>query len=74
MSDKKTPAIVNPSTSNRITVAFPFSNIKVQEPSEQVRALALLVTELAEQLAKVDPSVETDALVQRARGITSQLS
>ena len=69
----KAPKLVNPVSTNRITVAFPFSNIKVSEPSEHVHALAELVGELAERLAKLDPSVETGMLVQRARNITSQL-
>ena len=67
----KRPQITAP-TSNRVTVAFPFSNIKIQEPTEQIRALADIVAELTERLAKLDPSAETDALVERARGITSQ--
>jgi hypothetical protein len=73
-NDKPKPLKVsNPTTTNRITVAFPFSNIKLQEPTEHVRALAELVMELAERLAKLDPSAETDLLVQRARTITSEL-
>ena len=73
-NDKKRPAQVVSAPSNKITVAFPFSNIKITEPSEQLRALAELVTELAERLAKTDPSAETDMLVQRAQAISSQLS
>ncbi|HVV37797.1 MAG TPA: hypothetical protein VHC63_14405 [Acidimicrobiales bacterium] len=35
----------------RINVAFPFSHIKVDEPSEEVRRLAALVADLAEAVA-----------------------
>jgi hypothetical protein len=72
-NDKPKKPNISAPTSNRITVAFPFSNIKIQEPTEQVRALADLVVELSERLAKVDPSVETDMLVQRAHTIAGQL-
>jgi hypothetical protein len=72
-NDKQRPRQVISQPSNRITIAFPFSGIRIQEPSEQVRALAQLVTELAEQLAKASPSVETDLLVERARTIVTGL-
>ena len=73
-NDKPKKPQISAPTSNRITVAFPFSNIKIQEPTEQVRALAELILEVSERLAKVDPSVETDMLVQRAQTIAAQLT
>jgi hypothetical protein len=46
-------------------VAFPFSNIKDQEPGEQLRSWRRS-RRLAEQIAKLQPSAETDTLVQHA--------
>ena len=37
----------------RVTVAFPFSKIDINEPSEALRDLAALVTRLAEQAAEI---------------------
>ena len=73
LPDKKRqqPQVVSPST--RVTVAFPFSNIKMAEPSQQLRELAEVVLELAEQIAKVQPSADTDVLVQRARALLTKL-
>jgi len=42
------------STGNpRVTVAFPFSKIDINEPSEALRELAALVARLAEQAAAI---------------------
>jgi hypothetical protein len=42
------------STGNpRVTVAFPFSKIDINEPSEALRDLAALVARLAEQTAEI---------------------
>ena len=73
-SDKERPPQVISSPSTKITVAFPFSNIKIQEPSEQLRELAAVVADLAEQIAKLQPSAETDTLVQQTRALATKLA
>jgi hypothetical protein len=55
----------NPST--RVTIAFPFSSIKLHEPDERVIELAALVAELAERLSELAPGDDTAQLVERAR-------
>jgi hypothetical protein len=55
----------NPST--RVTIAFPFSSIKLREPDERVIELAALVAELAERLSALAPGDDTARLVERAR-------
>ena len=51
----------------RVTIAFPFSTIKLREPDERVVELAEVVAALAEQLARVAPGDETAELLERAR-------
>ena len=58
----------------RVNVAFPFSNIRVQEPSEDVAALAVLVRELAELLADVAPGSKAVELEERARALVIRLT
>ena len=49
------------STGNpRVTVAFPFSKIDINEPSEAVRDLSALVAQLAEQTAKIVSQIAPD--------------
>ena len=49
-----------------MTVAFPFSSIKLHEPDERVVELAALVAALAERLSEVAPGDDTAQLVERA--------
>ena len=72
-NNEKKPRQIISSPSNKITVAFPFSNIKIQEPSEQLRELATVVADLAEQVAKIQPSAETDLLVEQTRALKANL-
>jgi hypothetical protein len=58
---------------SKVTIAFPFSNIKTTEPSDAVRELAAIVVELAERVAKLDPSTETDALRDRATALIAKV-
>lgn len=52
----------------RVTIAFPFSSIKLREPDERVIELAEVVAALAERVAALAPGDdETAALVERAR-------
>ena len=68
---RKAPGIVAPST--RVTIAFPFSAVKSQEPSAELRELGVIVTEMAETLAKIDPSPTTDELVRHAQALLAKL-
>jgi hypothetical protein len=59
--------------SSRVTIAFPFSNIRMEQSSDELRELAAIVTELAEHVANAVPSPETDALADRARTVFTKL-
>ena len=59
--------------SSKVTIAFPFSAIKMEEPSDALRELAAIVVELAERVAKLDPSAETDALRHRAVALITKV-
>jgi hypothetical protein len=59
--------------SSRVTIAFPFSNIRMEQSSDELRELAAIVTELAEHVAKAVPSPEADALADRARTVFTKL-
>jgi hypothetical protein len=63
----------NEHVSTRVTVAFPFSQIRTEEASDELRDLAKVVVGLAEQIAKVQPSPDTEALVEHARAVTNRL-
>jgi DNA topoisomerase VI subunit B len=64
---KSQPEINAPSS--RVTIAFPFSTIKVQEPDENMREFAAIVRDLAKQLAELRPGPDADDLVRRARAM-----
>ncbi len=57
----------------RVNVAFPFSQIKVQEPSEDLAELARLVRALADQLVAVDPGPKTQELAAQAHAVAARL-
>jgi hypothetical protein len=57
----------------RVNVAFPFSQIKVREPSEELAALAVLVRELAELLADIAPESKAPELEKRAQALATRL-
>ena len=50
----------------RVNVAFPFSQIKIQEPTEDLVALAALVRDIAELLPEVAPGSKARELEKRA--------
>ena len=52
------------SVTTRVNVAFPFAQIKVQEPSEDLAELAAVVRELADLVAAVVPGSGTRKLRQ----------
>ena len=58
---------------SKVTIAFPFSQIKSQEPSEAMRELTLIVAQLTDQVAKLAPSPETDALVSQVESLITKL-
>ena len=58
---------------NKVTVAFPFSNIRTEEPSDALREITLIVAQLADQVAKLAPSPETDALVSQIESLLIKL-
>jgi predicted nucleic acid-binding Zn-ribbon protein len=71
-AEKTGPDVGAPST--RVTVAFPFSTVKIQEPGEVLIELASLVADLAHVVDRrsetpdtADLAEEADALVERLR-------
>ena len=58
----------------RVNVAFPFSQIKVEAPSEELTALAALVRELADVLAEVAPGSKAQELAERAQALATRLA
>jgi hypothetical protein len=72
--ESKTNASPNPeAVTTRVNVAFPFSQIKIQEPSEDLTALATLVRELADLLADVAPGPKAQTLRKRAQALVTRL-
>ena len=61
----------NPST--RVTIAFPFSSIKLREPDERVVELAEVVAALAERVARLAPGDDTAELLERAQASVTAL-
>ena len=57
----------------RVNVAFPFSQIRIQEPSEDLAALADLVRDLAELLADVAGGSRGAELQKRAQDLATRL-
>lgn len=66
----RAPARVDSST--RVNLALPFSQIKIQEPSDRLLALTALVEDLADLMADAVPSPEAEALRHRAHELASQ--
>jgi hypothetical protein len=60
--------------STQVTIAFPFSQIRSQQPSAEMRELAAILGELAVQLAEFRPSPATRALAQRAQALAVKLA
>jgi hypothetical protein len=57
----------------KVNVAFPFSQIKVQEPSEELAELAVLFCELVELVAEIAPESNAPELGKRARALATRL-
>ena len=67
---RRVPARVDSST--RVNVALPFSQFKVQEPSDHLLALTALVEDLAGLVADAVPGPKAKALRRRAHELASQ--
>ncbi len=59
------PRVVAPSS--RVNIAFPFSQIKLEEPSQELAELAALVVDLVEAVAEWVPEDRLDDLRVRAQ-------
>jgi len=58
----------------RVNVAFPFSQIRVQEPSEDLAALAALVRDVTVLLTEVAPGSNAQELEERAQALAARLN
>ena len=68
---RKAPATVVNGT--RVTVAFPFSKIALHEPSDDLRDLVLLVTDLASAVADSTGTPVAEDLRSRAIELRQRL-
>jgi hypothetical protein len=59
--------------SNRVNVAFPFSQIKVEEPSRELADLATLVVDLLRELSEWVPEERLGELRERAERVAQRL-
>ncbi len=59
--------------SNRVNIAFPFSQIKVEEPSKELAELAALVFDLVGAMAEWVPEDRLDDLRARAQVLRESL-
>jgi hypothetical protein len=60
--------------SSHVTIAFPFSAIKIAEPDDRVTELASVVVELAQRVAELAPGKDASELLERARASLSALA
>ena len=70
-SRKAAPGVVAPSS--RVNVAFPFSQIKLQEPSHELTELAGVVVDLVAAMAEWVPEDKLEDLRSRAQSIHESL-
>ncbi|MCU1464144.1 MAG: hypothetical protein JWM72_72 [Actinomycetia bacterium] len=63
----------NEIVTTRVNIAFPFSRIRVQEPSADLAELAALVRDLAAAVADVAPGPKTAELGKRAEALAARL-
>jgi hypothetical protein len=59
--------------SNRVNIAFPFSQIKVEEPSKELAELAALVFDLVGAMAEWVPEDRLEELRVRAQVLRETL-
>jgi len=72
MGNDKPPRTQYNNPSTRVTVAFPFSNIRLNDPDERMKELAAVVVELARVLDATVPG-GTRELVERAEACRDAL-
>jgi hypothetical protein len=65
------PRVVAPSS--RVNVAFPFSQIKLEEPSKELAELASLVFDLVAAMAEWVPEDRLEELQSRAQTLRDSL-
>ena len=65
------PRVVAPS--NRVNIAFPFSQIKLEEPSKELAELAALVFDLVGTMAEWVPEDRLEELRARAQVLRDAL-
>jgi len=68
---KSAPEKVTSTT--HVNVALPFAKLEVHEPSEHLLALATLVQDLADLLARTTPGPDAEDLVGRAEALAAKL-
>ena len=59
-------------SATKVTVAFPFSQVRIEEPSEDVIALTRLVEDLAQCFADTAPSTKAIELLRRAHELAAR--
>ena len=60
-------------TTSKVTVAFPFSTIRMEEDTEKLAALAAIVADLAAEVGHLAPSKPVAAIQQRAADLLASL-
>ena len=68
---KRVPEKVMSAT--RVNVAFPFSSVRIHEPSEHLIALTALVREMTLLLVDLAPGPDVERLSERAEELLSKL-
>ena len=68
---RKGPEVVAPSS--RVNVAFPFSQIKLQEPSQELADLAGLLVDLVAAMSQWVPEDQLEELRARAQALHERL-
>ena len=70
-SPEDAPEVVAPSS--RVNIAFPFSQIKVEEPSRELAELASLLFDLVGTMAEWVPEDQLEEMSARARALRDRL-
>lgn len=60
-------------SATRVNVAFPFSSVKIHEPSEHLIALTALVRDMSLLLGDLAPGPDVERLSERAEELLSKL-
>ena len=68
---RRAPEVVAPT--NHVNVAFPFSQIKLQEPSQELAELAGLMVDLVVAMSEWVPEDQLDELRVRAERLRERL-